>query len=557
MADALDAALRRIASSETFRLAHHQRELLAFLVNRLKNRPREEFKESIIGLEFFGRRAGYDPKLDPIVRVEAHRLRRRLETYYRTEGAGDPWHIVLGKGNYVPALEESAGVSSSNLLLAVFVNSENEFTSLGMTSELIRKLGRLRNVRVLAPQSVLAAGGDVRKAIAQLGAKAVLECNISGPIISAQLKRVVADGLELIGSFNNQIESAVDMIGMFVGSALAEGDAGRRIRPPSSIDRETYQVYLSGRAWYLRWSPDNLTRAVEHFQEVLQRYPDYAPAYAGLADCQALRSWWHAQDTRATLEQGYAWAIRALELDPECGEAYCSLAMFQLALRHEWTLAEANFRRAIRQNPSYSMGLNWLSIACLVPLGRFDEAIDAVFDAYDLDPVSPEIGNEIVWVRICCGQYAESAEQGRRMISQHPDFVEAHWSLGLAESALGNHEAARRALQAAEDLDPHIPHTIAWRGFVEGCAGNRADAERHLLRLNEMRERCPVRSIHYSWVYSGLRDLDTSVRYFEKAMVEADPFTLYADCFPTYLNLHPHPRFRQLRETLRLPELQR
>ena len=556
MADALDTELRRIVSSETFRLAHQQRELLAFLVNRLATTPRDEFKESIIGLEFFGRKAGYDPKADPIVRVEAHRLRRRLEAYYRTEGSGDPWRIVLGKGNYIPVLEKRPGVSSPNLLLAVFVNSDDELTSLGMAAELIRNLGRLKNVRLLAPQSVLAAGGDMGKAISELGANAVLECSISGAIISAQLKRVVADGFELIGSFNNQIQSAVDMIGMFVASALAADHAGHRPRPLSQIDRETYQVYLSGRAWFLRWSPDNLTRAMEHFQNVLHRYPNYAPAYAGLADCQALRSWWHVQDTRKALEQGYTWAMRALELDPECGEAYCSLAMFQLALKHEWELAESNFRRAIRHNPSYSMGLNWLSIACLVPLSRFDEAIDAVFEAYDLDPVSPEIGNEIVWVRICCGQYAESAEQGRRMISQHPDFVEAYWSLGLAESALGNHEGARRALQAAEDLDPNIPHTIAWRGFVEGCAGNREDAERYLVRLNEMRNHCPVRPIHYSWVYSGLCDLDASVDYFEKAIAETDPFTLYADCFPTYLNLHQHPRFRQVRQALKLPDRQ-
>ena len=113
MADALDKELRRIASSETFRLAHQQRELLAFLVNRLATTPRDEFKESIIGLEFFGRKPGYDPKADPIVRVEAHRLRRRLEAYYRTEGSGDPWRIVLGKGNYIPALQERQGVSSS------------------------------------------------------------------------------------------------------------------------------------------------------------------------------------------------------------------------------------------------------------------------------------------------------------------------------------------------------------------------------------------------------------------------------------------------------------
>jgi adenylate cyclase len=556
MTDALDTALRRIASSETFRLAHQQRELLAFLVNRLANTPCDEFKESIIGMEFFGRRPGYDPKADPIVRVEAHRLRRRLEAYYRTEGSGDPWRIVLGKGNYVPAIQERPGVSSPNLLLAVFVSSDDELMSLGMAAEIIRNLGRLKNVRVLAPQSVSAADGDVGKAISELGATAVLECRISGANISAQLKRVVADGFELIGSFNNQIQSAVDMIGMFVASTLEAEHTGHRPRTQTQVDRETYQVYLSGRAWFLRWSPDNLTRAMEHFHEVLHRYPSYAPAYAGLADCQALKSWWHAKDTRKTLEQGYTWATKALELNPECGEAYCSLAMFQLALKHEWELAESNFHRAIRQNPSYSMGLNWLSIACLVPLSRFDEAIDAVFEAYDLDPVSPEVGNEIVWVRICCGQFTESAEQGRRMISQHPEFVEAYWSLGLAESALGNHEAARRALQAAEDLDPHIPHTIAWRGFVEGRAGNRGEAERYLGRLDEIRNKCPVRPVHYCWVYSGLGDIDISMDYFEKAVVEADPFTLYADVFPVYFNLHKHPRFVQSRRALGLPERQ-
>jgi serine/threonine-protein kinase len=473
-------------------------------------------------MEFFGRRAGYDPKADPIVRVEAHRLRRRLEAYYRKEGSTDPWRIVLGKGNYMPILQVPAASASSDLLLAVFVESDDEMTSLGMTAELVSNLGSLRNVRVLAPQSLAAAEGDMGKAISELGANAVLQCRISGTHISAQLNRVVADGLELIGSFDNQIQSAVDMIGMFVASSLEAEHASHRPRIASPLDRETYQIYLSGRAWFHRWSPDNLTRAMEHFQTVLQQYPNYALAYAGLADCQALRSWWHAQDPRKTLEQGYAWATRALELNPECGEAWCSLAMFQLALKHEWTFAEANFRRAIRQNPSYSMGLNWLSIACLAPLSRFDEAIDAVFEAYDLDPLSPEIGNEIVWVSICCGQFAESADQGRRMISQYPEFVEAYWSLGLAESALGNHEAARRAFQAAEDLDPAIPHTIAWRGYVEGCAGNRDGAERCLARLNEMRNTCPVRSIHYSWVHSGMRNLERSLDYFERAVAEVD-----------------------------------
>jgi hypothetical protein len=220
MADAMESALRRVSGSETFRLAHKQRELLAFLVNRLKATPLDEFKESIIGLEFFGRIAGYDPKADPIVRVEAHRLRRRLEAYYRTEGSKDPCRIVLGKGTYIPTLETSSSASFAHPILAVLVRTEDEMTRLGMTAELVRNIGRLKNVRVLAPQSVLAAGGDVGRAVSELGANAVLECRVSGANITAELRRVVADGLELIGAFNNQIQSAVDLIGMFVASTL-------------------------------------------------------------------------------------------------------------------------------------------------------------------------------------------------------------------------------------------------------------------------------------------------------------------------------------------------
>jgi tetratricopeptide (TPR) repeat protein len=398
---------------------------------------------------------------------------------------------------------------------------------------------------------MLATQGDLQRAISDLGANAVLECCINGSEICAELKRVVSGGFEVIGTFDNQIQSAVEMVSMFVASTLRSEISSDRRKPiGESIDRETYQIYLSGRAWFHSWSPDNLMRAMEHFKEVLTRYPSYAPAYAGLADCQVLFSYWYAQNTRESLEQGFAWASKALELDPGCGDAYCSLAAFQIALKHEWSLAESNFRRAIQQNPSNSLALNWLSIICLVPLQRFAEAVDAVFDAYDLDPILPEIGNEIVWVRINCRQFAESADQGRRMISQHKDFLEAYWSLGLAESALGHHDASRQSFEAAEALSTNIPNTLAWRGFIEGRAGNDDMATRYLARLDEIKMTAPVRSIHYAWILTGIKQIDKALDCFERAMEEADPFTLYADVFFVYDNLRNHPRFYELRRKL-------
>jgi tetratricopeptide (TPR) repeat protein len=554
MGDLINSILQNICNSETFRLAHQQREFLVFLVNRLKNNEPGSFKESLIGIDFFDRKPGYDPKADPIVRVEAHRLRRRLQSYYRKEGAQETSRIELSKGSYIPVLTASdAKFYPTGWLLAVFVRTNDELTNIGLTAELVKNLGKLKNLRVLAVQSMLTTEGDLQKAVSDLGANSVLECCINGPEIRAELKHIIDGKFELIGSFDNQIQSAVETVSMFVASTLqSEVGKGTHKTLADPVDRETYQIYLSGRGWFHHWSPDNLTRAVEHFKEVLRRYPNYAPAFAGLADCQVLFSYWYAANTRESLEQGFAWASRALELDPECGEAYCSLAAFQIALNHEWKLAEGNFRRAIQQNPSNSLGLNWLSIICLVPLRRFEEAVDTVFEAYDLDPVSPEVGNEIVWVRINCRQFAESAEQGRRMVSQHKEFLEAYWALGLAESALGSHEAALQAFQVAEDLSPNVPHTLAWRGFVEGRAGNENKARDYLSRLDAIRTTAPVRSIHYAWVLTGLQETDAALDYFGRAMAEADPFTLYADTFFVYDTLRKYPRFQNFRKQLNL-----
>jgi tetratricopeptide (TPR) repeat protein len=138
------------------------------------------------------------------------------------------------------------------------------------------------------------------------------------------------------------------------------------------------------------------------------------------------------------------------------------------------------------------------------------------------------------------------------MISQHKDFLEAYWSLGLAESALGHHDAALRAFRIADDLAPDLPHTLAWRGFVEGRAGNHGAAKRCLARLHEIKTTAPVRSIHYSWILSEIGEVESALDYFERAIAEADPFTLYANVFFVYDSLRNSPRFRRVCEGLNL-----
>ena len=543
--------LDRICRSEVFRSAPRLRDFLVFLTTRQSGDDSQGLKETVIGMDFFQRDPGYDPKKDPIVRVEAHRLRGRLVDYYRQEGAGDQWRIDLPKGSYVPLVRKRDEVPAE-WRLAVMVDSPDELTAEGLTVELITKLGTLQGVTVLAPPSSLTTR-DAAGAIHKLGANAILECRLDGMSLQATLSRADGTGLTRIGAFDNVIQPAVEALSRFVASSLGSpGREGTGTPRRLVIDRESYQLYLSGRAWFHRWSPDNLSQAAAHFRTVIERCPDFAPAYAGLADVHVLLAYWHVANARPTLEQGRAYAVKAVELDPSSAEAFCSLGAFDATLNRDWAASEANFRRALAVNPSNALALNWLSIIALIPRMRYEEAVDAVFAAYDLDPASPEIGNEIVWVRLNCRQFEESADQGRRIISLHPSFLEAYWSLGLAESAMGHHSLAREVFDKAEQLGPQVQFTLALRSLVEGVGGNLCAAQQYLGRLRETAQSFPVRDLYYCWAYSGLGEIDLAMEHLQRAVDMADPLALYVDVFVPFDRLRIHRGYQRIRQQQRL-----
>jgi len=546
----MQAMAERVCRSETFRSSPRLRDFLRYLVDR--NVAEGQAKETLIGIEFFQRDPGYDPRKDPIVRVEAHRLRRRLREYYQKEGANDPSRIELPPGAYVPQVRRTEDTAHDYRLM-VRVEAADPLTAEGLTAELIRQLGALRGVKVLAPLSSLAAR-DSKDAVIQLGANAMLDCRLDGLNLQATLSRVEGDRLTHVGCFDNMIQPAVDALTHFVASKIGARPA-RGSPARTALDLATYQLYLAGRAWFHRWSPDNLVQAQNCFEEVLARNPGFAPAFAGLADIQVLRAYWHAGQARPVLERGLAYAQKAAELDPRCGDTYCSLGALAAALHQDWPRAENLFRFALEANANNALALNWLAIVVLVPQLRFAEAVDAVFAAYDLDPASPEIGNEIVWVRICCGQYAEAAEQSRRIVELHPGFLEAYWSLAAAECSSGCFPAASAALDDADRLAPAIPMTLALRCFVDGARGDFEAARRNLARLESVDDAAAARAIYRAWAYSAAGDVDRGMQYLELAVDDADPHALYVEVFPPNAPLRAHPRYPEVLRRQRLPRL--
>ncbi|MCW5980168.1 MAG: hypothetical protein KIT09_18945 [Bryobacteraceae bacterium] len=481
-------------------------------------------KETVIGVEFFQRDPAYDPRKDPIVRVEAHRLRRRLREYYQSEGAQDPWQLELPAGAYLPVVRRRED-AEFEWRIAVRVEATDPPTAEGLAAEVIRQLGTLRDLKVLGSLSSLTSR-DSRDAVQQLGANSILECRLDGFHLKATLSRAQRDRLIPVASFDNLVQPAVDALTSFVASSIGLRRTGGN--PRVVLDLQSYQLYLAGRGWFHRWSPDNLIKAGNCFEQVIARNPGFAPAYAGMADIQVLLAYWHADRARPVLESGLAYAKKALELDPASADAYCSRAALEAVLHYDWELA---------------------------PQLRFAEAVDAVFAAYDLDPASPEIGNEIVWVRNCCGHHLEAAEQARRIVELHPGFLEAYWSLAAAESSCGNHAAATAALDRAEYLAPDAPFTVALRCSVEGAKGDVEAARQSFVRLDSLQDPASARAIYRAWAYAAIGDVEAGMQHLERAVDVADPHALYVEVFPPNARLRSHFRYPEILRRQRLPHL--
>jgi len=223
---------------------------------------------------------------------------------------------------------------------------------------LIGKLGEIRGVTVMAPRSAFAVHNP-EEAMRTLGANTILECRLDGMNLQAKLSRLDSSGLVPMGNFDNVIQPAVEALGRFVASILSPSrQESEQPAKRGLLDRESYQLYLSGRAWFHRWSPDNLAQAAAHFETVTARCPDYAPAYAGLADIQVLLAYWHVPNARSTLERGRAYALKAIELDQNCAEAYCSLGALAATIDRDWNASETYFHRALAVNPNNALALN-------------------------------------------------------------------------------------------------------------------------------------------------------------------------------------------------------
>lgn len=564
--DDIHAQLERIARSPAFARADRLQTFLRFVVEKtVAGRP-HEIKESAIALEVCGRDSSFDPKVDPIVRVDANRLRARLEAYYRADGAHDPVRIALPKGAYVPSITPNVharasaqGARTVAVLPFVSLGSPSDPSiGDGLAEELIHQLSRAEGLRVIARTSAFqyrGSGTDLRRLRTELGVDYAVEgsVRIAGDQmrVTAQLTGVEDQTVRWSAKYERRIDNVLsvqDDICRNIAVALEVHFGGVAIVPTRGR-AQAHVEYLKGRYFWNRRTKDALDESLEHYARAIQFDDAYAPAYCGIADTLLVQALNEQVAAAEAMPRARAHARRALELQPDAPEALVSSGAITAVYDWDWEASDALFRRAIDMNPNFALAHYLFAVVNLAPRALWDDAYIAMDRAIELDPVSPVLYRDLGILHYLRGQYGEAQDSFTHARRLDPGF---HGTLFWSARCLAQQHRYAEAIQLLEARRASsAPNTRVTAVLIHTLAamGRQAEARGVLATLQDSG---PVPPLNMAIVHIGFGEYDAALERMAVAVEERAVPLYQAAVDPIYEPLRPFRSFRSLLRTMGL-----
>ena len=392
-------------------------------------------KEYSLGVNVFGRGEDFNPRLDPIVRVQARNLRARIARYYAGEGTHDPIVIELPKGAYVPVFH------------------------------------------------IATEGGVEKAAIAEIAAEAVSVLPEPAPPAqprSAKWPRVWSRPTLIVVA----IVVLLAIAAVWIARTHAAGGSYARVPDPLAQD-----LYTRGRYVMDRQTESALRESVLSFQNAISRDPQFAAAYSGLADAYNMLSQFGFMPPREGMERARKAAAQALAIDPRLAEGHVSLAAVMEAYDWDWAGAEREYRRALELNPGLPAAHLWYGMF-LRDQGRLREALPELRRAAQLEPFSVMTSVNLAYGLLAAGNYGAAVEQSRHASELAPGLTAADVVLSHAYRAASNtadsESALARALQSAGE-SPHSLSVLACEFVKLGKRDQGVRLQQELERLSRQR----------------------------------------------------------------------
>ena len=559
------AQLERILSSNVFRQADRLKRFLSFTVNETIAGRGERLKEFVIGIEVFGKGPGFDQRSDPIVRVQARRLRAQLARYYREEGQADETVIELPKGGYTPVFKSSKGVipkrashsalvSRNTILLLPFSDlseaGHQKFFCDGLSQEIIHALTGLDAIRLIARSSADVDGdADPREEAARDNAAMILTGSVRRAGDDVRIVASLVDAISGCYLWSASFDRTMDKI-LSVQAEIAraiserlrteiEGHSGPRggRRPP--VNLAAHNLYTQGRYHLNQRTEEGLRKALEFFEKAIAEDPQYALAYSGLSDAYGLLGHYGLMPPAEVWTKTASNAATAVLQDEQSAEAHTSLAHVKSTQDWDWSGAESEFLRAISLDPRYPTAHHWYGTSCLAPQGRLEDALEQMLIAQELDPISSIIARDVAAVHYQRRDLSAALDQCDHTIEINPHFPQAYWILGLVQEQRGDFDESAAAFQKAIQLSPQSPRMQAALGRTFALSGKRSEAERILEELHKRADQRYESPFDLASLYLALGDRENGFKWLANAFRDR--------CFEV-LSIRIDPRFDPFRE---------
>jgi TolB-like protein/Tfp pilus assembly protein PilF/predicted Ser/Thr protein kinase len=499
---------------------------------------------------------------------QSARARWRLQAILATAGcvllvaalAPRVWRQLGGGNSAVARIHSVAVLPFAN----AGADPNIEYLADGVTDGIISSLSRVPELRVMARSTVFSYKGkdtNAQKVGKELNVDAVLTGRVAqrGDTLTIQTDLVsVADGSELWGQQYNR--SVADLLNVQedISKEIYDNLRPRLTGQPTvqltkhyTDSPEAYQLYLQGLYYRNKWTEVGFTKAIDYFKQAAERDPNYALAYAGLADAYNFLGDSGYVAPKQVRQNAKLAATQALKIDDELPEAHISLALVREAYDWDWPGAESEFKRALALDPNSATAHQWYG-NFLIRLGRLAEARAELKKALELDPLSlpinASVGQQLYFAR----EYQPAIQQLKKTLELDPNFVLAQRALeaAYAQSGMYGEAIAERQRLLTLSGNPDLAVAIGEDYRKSGYAGV---LQGSLEGLKEVSKERYVPPYNVAQIYARLEDKQQTLAWLEQAFNERDTQLTYMKVEPAFNEIRSDPRFQQLLQRLAMP----
>jgi TolB-like protein/Flp pilus assembly protein TadD len=569
--------LERIVGSRAFQPVQGLQRFLSFVVNETKAGRGDRLKEFVVGVEVFDKEPSFDPRKDPIVRVQARRLRTRLAAYYADEGQNDKIFIDLPKGHYAAVFKgreaplrhkHIPATTARRNTIAVMPFADHstqrdlDYFCKGIEDEITHVLSKLETTRVTARDSYQFAACENPIGDTGFQPGVIVSGSVRNSGDNLRVTTHIVDGAngnylwsECFDRKNANIFAIQEEVSHAIFKRLQAGltrTAGGQTSKNPTESLAAYNFYLQGRYHLSQRTEEGLRKAINFFDRVIVEDPRYAQGYSGLADAYELLGHYGVLAPADVWAKAASNAACAVVQDHDSAEAHTSLAHVKATQDWDWLGAEQGFKLAIELDSSYATAHHWYAVVCLAPLGRLSEALHEITLAQALDPVSLIIARDVAMIRYYTRDFEAALDQCDRTIELNPHFALAYCALGLIQEQIGDFEESLAAFKRAIQLTPASPRVHAGLARSLAMSGKRKEAQQILKDMHRLSEKQYVSPFELASVRFALGQSDIGFDWLKKAFRDRCFELISINVDPRFDSIKLDPRFTALHSQMKL-----